>query len=100
MIPIPLENDKDFTWTDVSKEPEYLIGDAARKIPPGEPYELFYPFEQGRLNVSKYSIQVVMTELELIWRYVLKEKLKVDVAELKVVVRAMSIYSYFRNILL
>lgn len=69
-------------WTDVSHAPEYVVGDAALSINPSEPYELFYPVRDGRLNTSSTrSKQSSFDDVVRIWTYAIEHTLGVTKKE-------------------
>ena len=76
------EEQSDLHWTDVSHAPEYVVGDAALSINPSEPYELFYPVRDGRLNTSPTrSKQSSFDDVARIWTYAIEHTLGVTKKE-------------------
>ncbi|PRP82290.1 hypothetical protein PROFUN_10362, partial [Planoprotostelium fungivorum] len=75
------EDESEFNWTDVSEKPQTVFGAQALRIPPSEPYFLFWPIQNGRLNVtSAYSTQFVLDQLELLMRHIL-QNMNIDNSE-------------------
>jgi len=76
------KEDDTFCWADVSKAPKVVVGEKCIAIPPSEPYELFWPMRYGRLNFTK-TPQYLTSALEHIWEFALKDRLNLNLNELK-----------------
>lgn len=68
-------------WTDVGKEPEYVAGRAALRIPDlSKPrYKLYWPIQHGWINERDYdSIRNIYNDIQLIIEDSVRTELKLD----------------------
>lgn len=79
----PSDNEK--YWTDVTSNPEFLVGEEALRISPSEPYEIIFPLHRGYLNISpQHSLRRIVEELETILLFAIESKLNLKKSDLKV----------------
>lgn len=67
---VEVEVGQDWSWTDTSNHPSYLVGHAAYNLPPNSPYVKHWPILRGAFNInSQQSFQTVLSDLSRILEY-------------------------------
>jgi actin-related protein 8 len=73
-------------WTDVSNEPQFLIGEDALMVSPKEPYDLHWPIRRGSFNLHPGvggTVSAVLQDLEDIWSTALDTYLSIPCTDVK-----------------
>ncbi|XP_065066274.1 actin-related protein 8-like [Rhopilema esculentum] len=70
VIPDTIQGESGVCWSDVSENPEILIGEQAQYLDPNAPYETTWPIRNGTLNIHNGiggSLSSVSSKLETLW---------------------------------
>ena len=83
VFPIPTDSEAGTTWTDISNNPQMLIGEHALNLPPNAPYICKWPIRHGQLNIHSGpggSATSVAADLEYLWKFAIEEYLGISPA--------------------
>eukprot|EP00112_Aurelia_sp_Birch-Aquarium-sp1_P000617 Seg1058.8 transcript_id=Seg1058.8/GoldUCD/mRNA.D3Y31 product="Actin-related protein 8" protein_id=Seg1058.8/GoldUCD/D3Y31 len=70
VVPETIQGESGVCWTDVSENPEILIGEQAQYLDPNAPYIVTWPIKNGKLNLhngADGSLNAVCSKLEKLW---------------------------------
>ncbi|XP_003217795.1 actin-related protein 8 [Anolis carolinensis] len=93
MRPAILDHSSGTKWTNTGHHPEYVVGEEALYVNPGDCYNIHWPIRRGQLNLHSGpggSLTAVLADLEVIWSHTIQKYLEIPLKDLK----------YYRCILL
>lgn len=74
------------TWTDMGKNPPFVIGYEALYIPSPNRYRLSWPMRRGHLNTHPGpcgTLTSILADIEVIWSHVLQDHMEIPLKDLK-----------------